>query len=192
MARWNRSYKYWYKWMSLKYYCKVKWLNYQTIHQRISKSWWTIEEAVTGIRNQKDFSYPWEERREIKWYEWLYDVSNFGRVRSYRKTTNWVREVWHISRLIKPRKKRQTTTYACVTLYHPTDRKYHYKLNRLVAQAFLWLDYDNKYTLVCHKDDDGINNHIDNLFLWTHKDNTQDSISKWRCKLKHFINLSQD
>lgn len=175
---------YQYNWTSLRQYCKTNGINYSTTWQRITKSWWTIEEAVTGIKNQQDFSYQWEERREVKGYEWLYDVSNYGRIRSYRRITNGVREIWHISRLLNPRKKRQSTTYATITLFHPTNRKYHYKVNRLVAQAFLWLDYNDKYTLVCHKDDNGMNNHVDNLFLWTHKDNTQDSINKWRCKLK--------
>lgn len=190
MARWNRSYKYWYQWMSLRYYCKINWLNYYTIHQRIKKSWWTIEEAITWIKNPNFEDLLWEERREVKWYEWFYDVSNYGRVRTYRKTTNWTREVWEHPRLLNPRKKKQTTTYACVTLFHTHKRKRHFKVCRLVAQAFLWLDYNNKYILVCHKDDNGMNNHVDNLFLWTHKDNTQDSIRKWRCKLKWFINKS--
>ena len=95
---------YQYNWILLKQYCKNNGINYNTVWQRIKKHWWTIEEAVTGIRNQQNFSYPWEERREVKWYEWLYDVSNYGRIRSYRRVTNGVREVWHISRLLSPRR----------------------------------------------------------------------------------------
>lgn len=180
---------YTYRWMSLRKYCKENHINYLSVRQRIYKYNRTIEEAVTWIK-LPPIDLPWEERREVKWYEWFYDVSNYGRVRTYRKTTNWTREVWEHTKLLNPRKKKQTTTYACVTLFHTHKRKRHFKINRLVAQAFLWLDYNDKYTLVCHRDDNGMNNHVDNLFLWTHKDNTQDSIRKWRCKLKWFINKS--
>lgn len=53
-------------------------------------------------------------------------------------------------------------------------------LHRLVAQAFLWLDIDNKKIFVCHKDDDITNNTADNLFLWDVTINNRDSIKKWR------------
>lgn len=187
MARGNFTHTYHYCGQSLRAYCKSHNLNYNTIRQRIHTSGWQIDQAVQWYRLPSS-DFPYEERREVKWYEWFYDVSNYGRVRTYRKTTNWTREVWEHTKLLNPWKKRQTTTYATVTLFHTTKRKQHFKVCRLVAQAFLWLDYNDKYTLVCHKDDNGMNNHIDNLFLWTHKDNTQDSISKWRCKLKWLIN----
>lgn len=187
MARGNFTHTYNYCGQSLRSYCKSHNLNYNTIRQRIHTSGWQIDQAVQWYR-LPPVDYLYEERREVKWYEWFYDISNYGRVRTYRKTTNWTREVREHTKLINPWKKKQTTTYACVTLFHTTKRKQHFKVNRLVAQAFLWLDYRDKYTLVCHKDDNGMNNHIDNLFLWTHKDNIQDSISKWRCKLKWLIN----
>lgn len=42
--------------------------------------------------------------------------------------------------------------------------------SRLVAQTFLWLDINNKKK----------KNRVDNLFLWTNRDNTQDAIQKWK------------
>ena len=55
-----------------------------------------------------------------------------------------------------------------------------YYVHRLVAQAFLKLDMSNKMMCVCHKNDDPTNNNVNNLFLWTHKDNNRDMHNKWR------------
>lgn len=65
-----------------------------------------------------------------------------------------------------------------------------YSVHRLVAQAFLWLDYNKKETYVCHKDDNTSNNNINNLFLWTPKDNSDDMVLKnrwkWNKKLSNY------
>lgn len=147
------------------------------------RRWWPIDKIISTPINwiKEPICYEWEERREIKWYEWYYEVSDLWRIRTYWKSKKWYCELQSEPvRILKWWKKKQTTTYNCITLYSEHTRKYHYKIARLVAQAFLWLDYNDKYTLVCHKDDDGMNNKLSNLFLWTHKDNTQDSINKWR------------
>lgn len=55
---------------------------------------------------------------------------------------------------------------------------------RIIALTFLWLDEDKKSThhgtCVCHKDDNPLNNNVDNLFLGTPKDNAQDMSMKER------------
>ena len=111
--------------------------------------------------------------KDIPWYEWLYQVSNLGNVKNLKSIWNrywtfnlqkisknnslywrgWLRKNWKIKRFLT---------------------------SRLVAQAFLWLDINNKNICVCHKDDNPLNNRADNLFLWTNKDNMQDAIKKWR------------
>lgn len=53
-------------------------------------------------------------------------------------------------------------------------------VHRLVAYAFLWLDIFNPKSIVLHLDDDGTNNNVENLRVWTHKDNMDDSVSKGR------------
>lgn len=53
-------------------------------------------------------------------------------------------------------------------------------LHRLIAYAFLWLDIDDTKTFVCHKNDIRDDNRLDNLFLWSNKDNVRDMIKKWR------------
>lgn len=57
----------------------------------------------------------------------------------------------------------------------------YFAVHRLVAYLFKWLDIFNTDVLVLHKDDNGHNNNVDNLIIGTHKDNSQDMLSKWRC-----------
>lgn len=113
-----------------------------------------------------------ELRKDIPWYEWLYQVSNLWRVKSLwnnktrkYKILRWFNKVW----------------YSYVELYKDTI-SVNFKISRLVSQAFLWLDMNDKKLCACHIDDNGLNNRVDNLFVWTYKDNTQDMIKKWRQK----------
>ena len=53
------------------------------------------------------------------------------------------------------------------------------RVHRLVALAFLW---DIEWKVVMHLDDNPLNNCVNNLRIWTHKENTQDMVSKWRGK----------
>ena len=129
-----------------------------------------------------------EIRVPILWYEQRYEVSSLWRVRSKwrpsRVDTRW-RALKGISqKILSPRKSsdmwhtavllRNKTTWVCM----------NYKVHRLVAQAFLGLDIefkDPKISMcVCHKDDDPMNNSLDNLFLATNKWNNADMFSKGR------------
>lgn len=174
-------------WMSAIQYCKKHKLNWRSIYYRIYRWTHTLEQSIEYEKKYHNpLQLPWEEWREVKWYEWYYEVSNLWRVRSYWKRSNkWSILMTEPYRVLKWWKKKQTTTYLCHTLFTEFDRKRHYKTSRLVAQAFMWVDYNDKMTLVCHKNDDGLDNRLENLFLWTHKQNTLDSIEKGRCKLIH-------
>lgn len=112
---------------------------------------------------------PYEIWRDIPWYEWYYKVSNLWNIYSFRKK-------WLL-------KERITIWYAYVALSKNFIRK-EYRNSRLVAQSFLWLDIeftDAKTSMcVCHKDDNPRNNNVNNLFLWTNRDNVIDKIKKWR------------
>ena len=55
-----------------------------------------------------------------------------------------------------------------------------YGIHRLVAYLFLWLDIKNKNIFACHKNDIRDDNRLENIFVWTPQDNTQDMISKWK------------
>lgn len=113
-----------------------------------------------------------------KWIDILqddkYQVSSFWRIKKkwYLKLyKNWSFRYSRPDKIISP----------CVSKYYRVSIKNkQYSVHRLVAQAFLWLDIDNKKLFVCHKDDNTYNNIVTNLFIWYAKDNTQDMISKWR------------
>jgi len=62
-------------------------------------------------------------------------------------------------------------------VYHKGKRK-GLTLHRLVADLFI--PNPDNLPYVCHKDDDKMNPHKDNLFRGTAKDNTQDMIKKGR------------
>ncbi len=114
--------------------------------------------------------------KDILWYEWKYQVSSLWQVRSlnYRRS-------WKIQLLIL--EKLKWRPYLKVKLTKNGIQKI-YSVHRLVAQAFLWLNIDDKKMFVCHKDETLINwilnNSEWNLFLWTAKDNSLDCLNKWR------------
>jgi len=107
--------------------------------------------------------------KDIVWYEWLYQVSNLGRVKSLKR--------W----LLKTHNRKDG--YIGVWLYK-NNRDKKYLLHRIVYMSFnnLSLDNYNPYekTCVCHIDDNPSNCKLSNLFLWTHKDNMNDRDNKSR------------
>lgn len=110
---------------------------------------------------------PYDIWRDIPWYEWLYMVSNTWGIKSIRRNI-----------ILSPSCNR----YKIYILSNNWKKKY-VKWHRIVAQVFLWLDIKDSNTLVCHKDDNPLNNNVDNLFLWTSKDNNNDMRTKGRHKI---------
>jgi hypothetical protein len=112
--------------------------------------------------------------KDIKWYEWLYQVSSYGRIKSLihwkRRNKERIRK-FHIKKV-----------YSRVNLSKNKKQK-HFFVHRLVAQAFLNFDIDSSLS-VCHYSEKTINwllnNMVSNLWIWTHKDNMQDRENKWR------------
>ena len=110
----------------------------------------------------------WEVWRKVDEFpEFDYYISNLWRVKninSWRRKTKWekilsIQDNWK--------------WYSIVAIWHSIKRKVH----RLVAQAFIW---EVEWLLVCHKDDNPKNNNANNLFIWTHQDNMDDKMKKWR------------
>lgn len=112
--------------------------------------------------------------KDIPWYNGLYQISTFGNVISLKR--------WNIKRL-KPWNNNRW--YLFVNLCKEGIHK-SITIHRIMWYTFMWLEpfTDGKTSLcVCHKDDNPKNNRLDNLFLWTVKDNMNDKIRKWRDSL---------
>jgi len=120
--------------------------------------------------------------KDIQWYEWCYQVSNLGSVKSLSRYKS------KIEKILKPwiAKWWYWIVILCVN-----NNKKTYKVHRLVAQVFLWLDINNPKICVCHKDEIfknwKLDNSVNNLWLGTHQDNMNDMNNKkrywWRFKI---------
>jgi len=108
--------------------------------------------------------------KDIPWYEWIYKSSNIWNIIIVNYRWTWKSKL-KISTL--------RNWYPSVELWKDWNNK-QFLVSRLMASSFMWLDLKDRWTFVCHKDDNPLNNTLDNFFLWTCKDNTQDCILKWR------------
>lgn len=94
--------------------------------------------------------------KDIAGYEGLYQISSFGRVKSFRqaKRLNGGEEY-----ILNP--TISNNGYEQITLYRsPTDR-HKFLVHRLVAQTFI--PNPDNLEAVNHKDENRLNNHADNL-----------------------------
>lgn len=100
--------------------------------------------------------------KEIPGYNGRYQISNFGRVRSFSK--------WKNGGLLKPGKCGNPGPYLWVNLVYEKDRiKKNCYIHRLVAENFL--DSVEGKTEVNHIDGNTLNNRADNLEWCTHGEN---------------------
>lgn len=104
--------------------------------------------------------------KDIKGYEGLYQVSNFGRIKSLERKRIDRNQILP-EKILSIRKKENG--YLTVSLNKNTKDKKHL-VHRLVAQAFI-PNIDNK-PCINHKDENKTNNNVDNLEWCTHKYNS--------------------
>ena len=116
--------------------------------------------------------------RDIKGYEGIYQISNFGRVKSVERiaTNNKHGGVRIIKeKILTPNDN--GNGYKIVCLRKPKQRKNFY-MHRLVATAFIPNPKNLRY--VNHKDYNKSNNNVTNLEWCTQKENIQHSIEHMR------------
>ena len=114
--------------------------------------------------------------KDVQGYEGLYQVSNFGRVKSLgrniKKPLTKIGYVWQSERILKGRK--DTKGYLRVVLYKDQTPK-GFKVHRLVAVAFI-PNPENKPE-VDHINRDKIDNSVNNLRWVSHKENMNNSLT---------------
>lgn len=122
--------------------------------------------------------------KDIPWYEWKYQVSDKGSVKSLSRTQETIIRVrCHSERTYIQKKYREEIImkhqilkwwYWRITLW----KNKSYLVHRLVYCTFnnKSLDFIDHQSIICHIDDNKNNNNLENLYLWTQKENVQDSI----------------
>ena len=118
-----------------------------------------------------------EEWKDVFEYEGLYQISNFGRVKSLDRIVKGITRNYHYkSKMLKTGKTLQG--HLTVNLYKdqkPKTRTVH----QLVAVAFLNHSPCKYNLIVDHIDNDKNNNHVDNLQLITQRANSsKDKVNK--------------
>ncbi len=102
--------------------------------------------------------------KDIKGYEGLYQISNLGRVKSFRGSAKLGKPKEFI---LKP--CLINSGYYVVTLYANNRKKHKFQVHRLVAETFI--DNPQGFPCVNHKDEDKTNNCVSNLEWCTYQYN---------------------
>lgn len=116
--------------------------------------------------------------RNIDWYKGMYQISSFGRIRSFK---------YNLPKILKPRINKGWYLYINLCV----DGKYKsFTVHRLVAKEFLW----KSNLTVNHKNWNKLDNNIINLEWISFNDNYQHAKinnllamweKNWNSKLKH-------
>lgn len=118
-----------------------------------------------------------EIRKDIKWYEWLYEVSNYGNIKSIDRYVSILR-YWKVHKAHIKWCNISANQNKFWYLYVKLCRRWkyeHLKVHRAVWMSFLE-NKDNK-SCINHKDWNKQNNVVDNLEWCTRSYNTQHSIN---------------
>lgn len=98
-----------------------------------------------------------EEWSDIAGYEGLYQISNYGEIKSS-----------YTNKILKP--NHENTGYLTVALYKSSKVR-RCKIHRIVAETFI--ANEHKKPVVNHKNGDKTDNRVQNLEWATHKENMQ-------------------
>lgn len=120
--------------------------------------------------------------KEIKGYEDIYQISNFGRVRSLARLVRIGDGVFKPTRnrILKPNKR---NSYHSVNLYYPAGVSKTKMIHRLVAIHFKRKPHSPRKNVVNHVDCNKLNNHHSNLEWVTHLENCRHAKANGRMKV---------
>ncbi len=105
--------------------------------------------------------------KDIQGYEGIYQISNLGRVKSLPRVIEYDKPNWskiqHMKisipeKILKTKKRKDGYLEICLTCF---GKQKYFCIHRLVAQAFL--SNPDNLPQVNHKDENKINNQVDNL-----------------------------
>jgi len=120
-----------------------------------------------------------EEWKPIKDYESLYEISNYGNIKSKDRIVN---AKHNSKRIVKGRNMSffiNKSGYLEATLCKNSKKKLH-RVNRLVAETFI-PNSENK-PCVNHKDGNKLNNNVNNLEWCTYSENLIHAWKNGLCK----------
>lgn len=107
--------------------------------------------------------------KDVPGFSGSYQVSNFGRIKSFPKLKKSRRGVAAYLTKEKIRTFNNKKHYPIVDLYHENGKCEYIALHRLVAKCFI--PNPNNLPFVNHKDTVKTNNHVDNLEWISHREN---------------------
>ena len=125
---------------------------------------------VLGISEDRWFnmeSLEDEEWRDILNFGELYQISNFGRVKSISRLNSYNRNI--IGRILKLNKNQKGYAFVCLSKYKP-KHNFAIVIHRLVLNTFL-PKMNNNYTQVNHINGIKIDNRLENLEWVTASEN---------------------
>lgn len=122
--------------------------------------------------------------KDVPNYDGLYQISNFGRVKSFNFSRKHFNQNYHF---LKP--NISNNGYEQVTLYNKSRERHKYLVHKLVAEAFL--SNPHNYPCVNHKDENKLNNSVDNLEWCTYKHNNNYGTARIRARITKSRPVSQ-
>lgn len=117
--------------------------------------------------------------KDIPGFVGLYQVSNLGNIKSFVKSTKHQNQSHLLKQYVN------NSGYRYVQLYLEKGKRKHFLVHKLVAMAFL--ENPNNYLCVNHKDENKLNNCVDNLEYCTYQYNN----AYGTAKIRTFISKSK-
>lgn len=115
--------------------------------------------------------------KPVKGYEGFYEISTFGNIRSLDRIIINSKGVKRMVKSSIPKSRKSNRGYLRIQL-HKNGTSKEFSIHRLVAEAFI--PNPNNLPCVNHKDENPLNNHVDNLEWCTYKYNSNYGTSRER------------